>query len=160
MSTHTDRHLRPAISGRRTGWQRWASARPRPRAIQVSYWLYLFAAASGLIVGLVLDIFNRPGVTPVTQAASGLILAVIFLFGALCALKMAQGVHWARVALTVLTVLAAISAIGILSFLTPARLNWFGATACVVGCVLLWTPNARAWFRLYSGQTRSSDSTQ
>lgn len=159
---------RPSLSTRATPSQ--IAVQPRPRVVDVSYWLWLGACLVGVIsVAATLIYFGKlqadmlsmveqrfPRETPVKREEVAT-LAVAILIGAgvlvvlvqmTLAIVLHSGRGWARFALVVsglLGTLYGVAVIGAAPVFTKAGL--LAAVALmVIAAVLMFLPGARAWF--------------
>ncbi|MGH3898526.1 MAG: hypothetical protein ACRDTA_09775 [Pseudonocardiaceae bacterium] len=146
------------------------AARPRPRAIDVSYWLWLAACLVGVITAAatlhyfdelqaaVLSIIERnsPGETPRTREnVATAMLAILIGAGVLLvlvqmafAMAMHSGRGWARFALVLPALLGALYSIAVFS--SSPMMTQAGLLATIVlmivATVPMFLPGTRAWF--------------
>ncbi|WP_090574696.1 hypothetical protein [Arthrobacter sp. ov407] len=123
-----------------------------PTELKVSYWIWLIGGLLGLLGGII-GLFGSFVLIAFAPAIGFLVLLLVIVALALAtaqiilAMKMKEGREWARFALTilvgislVLTVLSASLADG------RAGGNLPGFIISLVATVLMWLPNAQAWF--------------
>jgi hypothetical protein len=146
------------------------AARPRPRAIDVSYWLWLGACLVGVITAAatlryfgelqaaVLSIVERqfPGETPATrEEVATAALATLIGSGVLVilaqtafAMAMHSGRGWARFALILPTLLGALYSVAMFGTApTMTKAGLLTTTALmVIATVPMFLPGTRAWF--------------
>ena len=159
---------RPSLATRAMPSQ--LAARPRPRAIDVSYWLWLTACLVGVITAAatlryfgelqaaILSIVEQqfPGETPgtrenvATATLATLIGAgvVVVLIQMAFAMAMHSGRGWARFALILPALLGALYSIAV--FGTAPMMTRAGLLATtalmIIAVVPMFLPGARAWF--------------
>jgi hypothetical protein len=159
---------RPSLVTRATPSE--LAARSRPRAIDVSYWLWLVACLVGVITAAatlryfgelqaaVLSIVEQqfPGETPATREnVATATLATLIGAGVLVvlvqmafAMAMHSGRGWARFALVLPTLLGALYSVAV--FGTAPMLTRAGLLATIAltisAVVAMFLPGARAWF--------------
>src|SRR6476619_891761 len=123
-----------------------------PTELKVSYWIWLIGGLLGLLGG-VIGLFGSFVLVAFAPAIGLLVLLLVIVALALAtaqvilAMKMKEGREWARFALTILVgislVLAVISA-GVADGRAGGNLPGF--LISLVATVLMWLPNAQAWF--------------
>lgn len=145
-------------------------APPRPRLIDLSYWLWLGAGVVGVVTAvatlrhfgelktLVLAIVDQQypletpgtrekvaGATVVTLIGAG---AMIALLQTMLAVTMRSGRGWARFVMIGLTVLGALYGVAVFGAAPPTiRFGLLGTIALmVIASVLMVLPGNRAWF--------------
>ncbi len=146
------------------------AARPRPRAIDVSYWLWLVACLVGVITAAatlryfgelqaaILSIVEQqfPRETPGTRenvatATLAILIGagvVVVLVQMALAMAMHSGRGWARFALilpALLVALYSVAVFGIAPMMTRAGLLTTAALM-VIAAVPMFLPSVRAWF--------------
>lgn len=146
------------------------AARPRPRAIDLSYWMWLAACLVGVITAAatlryfgelqaaILSIVEQqfPRETPGTRenvatATLAILIGtgvVVVLVQMAFAMAMHSGRGWARFALglpTLLVALYSVAVFGIVPMMTRAGLLTTAALM-VIAAVPMFLPGARAWF--------------
>jgi hypothetical protein len=125
---------------------------PMPTELKVSYWIWLIGGLLGLLGG-VIGLFGSFVLIAFAPPIGLLVLLLVIVALALAiaqivlAMKMKEGREWARFALTILVgislVLSVISA-GVADGRAGGSLPGF--IISLVATVLMWLPNAQAWF--------------
>ncbi len=123
-----------------------------PTELKVSYWIWLIGGLLGLLGG-VIGLFGSFVLIAFAPPIGLLVLLLVIVALALAtaqivlAMKMKEGREWARFALTILVglslVLTLISA-GVADGRGGGSLPGF--IISLVATVLMWLPNAQAWF--------------
>ncbi|MDQ0031162.1 hypothetical protein [Arthrobacter bambusae] len=126
--------------------QRFRDTTGVPQQLTISYWLWVAAAALGIVLGIVnvAVIGSQLGAIFVGAAITGLIIGIIFsAFYIFCAIRLKEGARWARI---VLTVLGALALIGLFAQLATGNLSFIGSAVAVAATVLMWLPESRKHF--------------
>lgn len=120
-----------------------------PTELRISYYIWLLGGLLSVVVSVLFLIATLLVSTAVAEAGQGAALALAFgslaaslvLAAAqiLFALRMKEGYEWARIALTVVAALSLVAAV--------VFQNWLSFLVSAVATVLMWLPNAQAWFR-------------
>jgi hypothetical protein len=131
---------------------------PMPAELKVSYWIWLIGGLLGLLGG-VIGLFGSFVIIAFAPPLGLLVLILVLVALALAAaqiilaMKMKEGREWARLALTIiagisllLAVINAGAAAGKGGGSVPGFLISLAAT------VLMWLPNAQAWFAAQRGR--------
>lgn len=123
-----------------------------PTELKVSYWIWLIGGLLGLLGGII-GLFGSFVLIAFAPPIGLLVLLLVIVALALAtaqivlAMKMKEGREWARFALTILVgvslVLTIISA-GVADGRGGGSLPGF--LISLVATVLMWLPNAQAWF--------------
>ncbi len=168
-----DRHSpapppRPSVATRAAPSE--VAARPRPRVIDVSYWLWLAACLVGVITAAatlryygelqaaVLSMVDRqfPAETPAMREEVATVALAILIGGGVVlilvqmalAIVMRSGRGWARFALIVPTLVGALYSVAV--FGTAPMTTRVGllttTTVMLIAAVLMFLTNARSWF--------------
>lgn len=125
---------------------------PMPTELKVSYWIWLIGGLLGLLGGIiglfgsfVLIAFAPPiGLVVLLLVIVALALATAQI---ILAMKMKEGREWARFALTILVGISLVlTVIGAGVADGRAGGNLPGFIISLVATVLMWLPNAQAWF--------------
>ncbi|WP_256860339.1 hypothetical protein [Arthrobacter sp. 49Tsu3.1M3] len=123
-----------------------------PTELKVSYWIWLIGGLLGLLGG-VIGLFGSFVLVAFAPAIGLLVLLLVIVALALAtaqillAMKMKEGREWARFALTILAGISLVLAL-ISSGIADGRAggNLPGFLISLVATVLMWLPNAQAWF--------------
>ncbi|MBT1001291.1 hypothetical protein KIH31_01635 [Paenarthrobacter sp. DKR-5] len=120
-----------------------------PTELRISYYIWLLGGLLSVVVSVLFLVGTLLVSTAVAEAGQGAALALAFgslaaslvLAAAqiLFALRMKEGYEWARIALTVVAALSLVAAV--------VFQNWLSFLVSAVATVLMWLPNAQAWFR-------------
>ncbi len=129
-----------------------------PTELKVSYWIWLLGGLLGLLAGVV-GIFGSFVLLAFAPGAGLVVLLLVLIALAIAsaqivlAMKMKEGREWARFALTI------IAGISLILVLVNAGAvdgrgggNWMSFLISLVATVLMWLPNAQAWFAAQRGQ--------
>ena len=129
-----------------------------PTELKVSYWIWLIGGFLGLLGG-VIGLFGSFVLIAFAPPVGLLVLLLVIVALALAtaqivlAMKMKEGREWARFALTILVgislVLTVVSA-GVADGRGGGSLPGF--IISLVATVLMWVPNAQAWFAANRGR--------
>jgi len=126
--------------------QRFQDTTGVPQQLKVSYWLWIGAAALGVVLGIVniAIIAGQFGGIFVGAAVTGLIIGLVFAaFYVFCAIRLKEGARWARI---VLTVLGALAVIGLFSQMLTGNLSFIGSAVAVAAAVFMWLPESQKHF--------------
>ena len=123
-----------------------------PTELKVSYWIWLIGGLLGLLGGII-GLFGSFVLVAFAPAIGLLVLLLVIVALALAtaqiilAMKMKEGREWARFALTILVGISLVLAL-ISSGVADGRAggNLPGFLISLVATVLMWLPNAQAWF--------------
>ena len=129
-----------------------------PTELKVSYWIWLIGGLLGLLGG-VIGLFGSFVLVAFAPAIGLLVLLLVIVALALAtaqiilAMKMKEGREWARFALTILAGISLVLAL-ISSGIADGRAggNLPGFLISLVATVLMWLPNAQAWFAANRGR--------
>ena len=129
-----------------------------PTELKVSYWIWLIGGLLGLlggIIGLFGSFVLIAFAPPIGLLVLILVLVALALSAAqiILAMKMKEGREWARFALTIVAGIALVLAV-INSSVAGGRGggNLPGFIISLVATVLMWLPNAQAWFVAHRGR--------
>lgn len=123
-----------------------------PTELKVSYWIWLIGGLLGLLGG-VIGLFGSFVLIAFAPPIGLLVLLLVIVALALAtaqivlAMKMKEGREWARFALTILVGLSLVLTL-ISAGVTDGRGGGSlpGFIISLVATVLMWLPNAQAWF--------------
>lgn len=129
-----------------------------PTELKVSYWIWLIGGLLGLLAGVV-GVFGSfvlfAFVPAVGLVVLLLVLAALAIAAAqiILAMKMKEGREWARFALTIVAGISLVLLI-INSSAVDGRGggNWLSFLVSLAATVLMWMPNAQAWFLAHRGR--------
>ncbi|ALV47057.1 hypothetical protein MB46_17760 [Arthrobacter alpinus] len=111
-----------------------------PQMLKVSYILWLVTAGLGLLVGVISFlgslVFLGSGFGSVRGLIATLISLALMVAVVICAMKLKEGMQWARLALS-----ASVIVSFILLFLGGGGVGLLG----VVAAVFMWLPESTAW---------------
>lgn len=126
--------------------QRLSNTQGVPQQLVISYWLWIAAAALGVLLSLI-NIFaltNTLGGVMVGAGIATLILSLIFAaLYIFIAIRLKEGARWARL---VLSILGGLAAIGLLTQLAAGNLSSIGSAVAVAAAILMWLPQSREHF--------------
>lgn len=123
-----------------------------PTELKVSYWIWLIGGLLGLLGG-VIGLFGSFVLIAFAPPIGLLVLLLVIVALALAtaqivlAMKMKEGREWARFALTILVGISLV-----LTFISAGVADGrgggglLGFIISLVATVLMWLPNAQAWF--------------
>lgn len=127
--------------------QRLTSTQGVPQQLVTSYWLWIAAAALGIVFALI-SIFSFSGAFGGMMLGAGLggfifqlIFAALYVF---IAIRLKEGARWARLVLSILGGLAVIGFLANLVFLNPSLI---GSAAAVAAAVMMWLPQSQEHFK-------------
>ena len=131
---------------------------PMPTELKVSYWIWLIGGLLGLLGG-VIGLFGSFVLIAFAPAIGLLVLVLVLVALTLAiaqiilAMKMKEGREWARLALTIVAGISLVLAIISASFADGrGGGNLPGFIISLVATVLMWLPNAQAWFVAHRGR--------
>jgi hypothetical protein len=119
--------------------QRLTDTRGVPQQLVISYWLWVAAAALGVVASLVSMVSS--------SAVGGLGLIFSLIFAALyifIAIRLKEGARWARL---VLSILGGLSVAALPFQLMAGGLGLLGSAATIAAAIMMWMPQARDHFR-------------
>lgn len=128
-----------------------------PTELKVSYWIWLIGGMLGVLGGL-FGFLGSLALLAVAPAAGIVVLILILVALALAAaqiilaLKMKEGLEWARLALTVVAAVSLVLSLIGGSFGDGLGSNWLGFLISAAATVLMWVPNSQAWFTAVKGR--------
>jgi hypothetical protein len=114
--------------------QRLTDTRGVPQQLVVSYWLWIAAAALGIVFSLMMG-------GGVGGFIFELIFAALYVF---IAIRLKEGARWARLVLSILGGLAVIGFLANLIFMNPSTV---GSAAAVAAAIMMWLPQSREHFK-------------
>ncbi|WP_346927210.1 hypothetical protein [uncultured Arthrobacter sp.] len=129
-----------------------------PTELKVAYWIWLIGGLLGLLGGVV-GLFGSFVLLAVVPGLGFVVLLLVLLALTLAAaqvilaMKMKEGLEWARFALTIV---AGISLL--LAILNTSAADgrgggsWPSFVVSLVATVLMWLPNSQAWFASLRGR--------
>lgn len=127
--------------------QRVTNTQGVPQQLVISYWLWVAAAALGVVLSLV-SIFTLTGALGGAMAGTGiftLIFSLIFAaFYIFIAIRLKEGARWARL---VLSILGGLAALGFLAQLAMGDLSFIGSAVATAAAILMWLPQSRDHFK-------------
>ncbi|WP_461172423.1 hypothetical protein M1D93_15715 [Arthrobacter sp. Z1-9] len=135
----------------RNGFAGMFSVAGLPTELKVSFWIWFLGGILGLLGGL-LGMLASLVLFAAAPGAAVLVLLLMLLAAAvgaaqiIFALRMKEGKQWARLALTILTGITLVLALVNLAMRVGQGGNWAGFLISLAATVLLWLPNAQAWF--------------
>ncbi|WP_426996830.1 hypothetical protein [Pseudarthrobacter sp. N5] len=127
--------------------ERISNTQGAPQQLVISYWLWIAAAALGVVLSVVsmFTITNALGGLMVGAGITALIISVVFAaFYVFIAIRLKEGARWARLVLSILGGLALIS---FLLQLTTGNLNFIGSAVAAAAAVLMWLPQSQEHFK-------------
>ncbi|MFB9715347.1 hypothetical protein [Arthrobacter methylotrophus] len=126
--------------------QRFQDTTGVPQQLTVSYWLWVAAAALGVVASFI-NIFTVRGLFGEMMVGPGivglifsLIFAALYIF---IAIRLKEGSRWARL---VLTILGALAVFSLLFQVITLNLNFIGSAVAVAAAVLMWLPESKRHF--------------
>ncbi|WP_120522878.1 hypothetical protein [Arthrobacter celericrescens] len=126
--------------------QRFRDTTGVPQQLTLSYWLWVGAAALGVVASLI-NIFALRGYFGELLVGPGivgfvfsLIFAALYIF---IAIRLKEGARWARL---VLSILAGLAVISLLLQLVTLNLGFIGSAVAVAAGVLMWLPESQKHF--------------
>ncbi|WP_284753813.1 hypothetical protein [Arthrobacter sp. efr-133-R2A-120] len=126
--------------------QRFRDTTGVPQQLTISYWLWVAAAALGVLASFA-NIFTMRGLFGEMMVGPGivglifsLVFAALYIF---IAIRLKEGSRWARL---VLTILGAFAVISLLVQVVTLNLNFIGSAVAVAATVLMWLPESRKHF--------------
>ncbi|MCI0142306.1 hypothetical protein KNN17_12035 [Arthrobacter bambusae] len=126
--------------------QRFRDTTGVPQQLSISYWLWVAAAALGVLASFI-NIFTLRDVFGGMMVGAGIVgLIFSLVFAALyvfIAIRLKEGSRWARL---VLTILGAFAVISLLLQVVTLNLNFIGSAVAVAAAVLMWLPESRKHF--------------
>jgi len=127
--------------------QRLTKTQGVPQQLVTSYWLWIAAAALGVVFGLI-SMFSFSGAFGGMMMGAGvggfifqLLFAALYVF---IAIRLKEGARWARLVLSILGGLAVIGFLANLVFLNPSLI---GSAAAVAAAVMMWLPQSQEHFK-------------
>lgn len=127
--------------------QRLTNTQGVPQQLVTSYWLWIAAAALGIVFSLI-SIFSFSGAFGGMMMGAGvggfifqLLFAALYVF---IAIRLKEGARWARLVLSILGGLAVIGFLANLVFLNPSLI---GSAAAVAAAVMMWLPQSQEHFK-------------
>ncbi|HSO90023.1 MAG TPA: hypothetical protein VLR70_02620 [Arthrobacter sp.] len=129
-----------------------------PVELKVAYWIWIIGGLLGLLVGVV-GLFGAFVLLAVVPGLGFIVLLLVLVALALAgaqvilAMKMKEGLEWARFALTIVAGISLLLAILNTSAAEGRGAgSWPGFTISLVAAVLMWLPNSQAWFASLRGR--------
>ena len=126
--------------------QRFRDTSGVPQQLTLSYWLWVGAAAIGVVASLI-NIFVLRGYFGELLIGPGiigfifsLVFAALYIF---IAIRLKEGARWARL---VLSILAGLAVISLLLQLVTLNLGFIGSALAVAAGVLMWLPESQKHF--------------
>jgi hypothetical protein len=124
--------------------QRLTDTKGVPQQLVVSYWLWIAAAALGIVFSLV-SIFTLGGGTMMGAGVAGFIFQLIFAaLYVFIAIRLKEGARWARLVLSILGGLAVIGFLANLIFMNP---SFVGSAVAVAAAIMMWLPQSQEHFK-------------
>ncbi|AXJ08487.1 hypothetical protein CFN17_01720 [Arthrobacter sp. PM3] len=131
---------------------------PMPTELKVSYWIWLIGGLLGLLGG-VIGLFGSFVLIAFAPPLGLLVLILVLVALALAAaqivlaMKMKEGREWSRLALTIIAGISLLLAV-INSSAAAGRGGGSmpGFLISLAATVLMWLPNAQAWFAAQRGR--------
>jgi hypothetical protein len=128
-----------------------------PTELKVSYWIWLIGGLLGLLGGIV-GLFGSFVLIAFAPPLGLLVLVLVLVALALAtaqiilAMKMKEGWEWARFALTIVAGISLLLAVISASVADGRTGGNLGFVISLVATVLMWLPNAQAWFAAHRGR--------
>ncbi|QYF91519.1 hypothetical protein KY499_14435 [Arthrobacter sp. PAMC25284] len=140
------------------GFSSMFSVTDMPTELKVSYWIWLIGGLLGLLAGVV-GIFGSFVLFAFAPAVGFVVLLLVLAALAIAAaqivlaMKMKEGREWARFALTIVAGISLVLVI-VNSGAVGGRGggNWLSFFISLAATVLMWLPNAQAWFAAHRGR--------
>jgi hypothetical protein len=111
-----------------------------PQQLVISYWLWVAAAALGVVVSLVTMVSFAGGFAGVGLVFN-LIFAAVYIF---IAIRLKEGARWARL---VLSILGGLSLLALPLQLIGGGLGMLTTAAIVAAAVMMWLPQSQEHFK-------------
>jgi hypothetical protein len=118
-----------------------------PQQLKISYWLWVAAAALGIVLGIinVALMAGQFGGLLVGAAVTGLIIGLVLsAFYVFCAIRLKEGARWARI---VLSVLGGLALIGLFGQMLVGNVGFIGSAAAIAAAILMWLPESQRHFQ-------------
>ncbi|MGR0159254.1 hypothetical protein [Paenarthrobacter nitroguajacolicus] len=117
-----------------------------PNTLTTSYWLWIAAAALGVVANLAnifiyRDIFGALAIgTGIFNFVFSLLMAAVYIF---IAIRLKEGARWARL---VLSILGGFAVLSLLFLLFTLNLGLLSSAAAVAAAVMMWLPESQKHF--------------
>lgn len=135
----------------------------RPTEIKVSFWIWFIGGILALMGGLLgvlasLVLFAAAPAVAAAVVALMLLAAAVGAAQMVFAVRMKAGSKWARVALTVLAgITLVLAGVNTSSGMGQSAGNWTAFLVSLAATVLMWLPNAQAWFAAAPARNTSAE---
>ncbi|MFC8038795.1 hypothetical protein ACFUOZ_05525 [Paenarthrobacter sp. NPDC057355] len=126
--------------------QRFRDTTGVPRTLVTSYWLWVAAAALGVIASfanifIYRDFFGALAVgTGIFNFVFSLLIAAVYVF---IAIRLKEGARWARL---VLSILGGFAVLSLLFLLITLNLSLLSSAAAVAAAIMMWLPESQKHF--------------